>query len=180
MGLSSEKNADFGYSLEIAMQKSRIIHLQIPTAEAMHELGRRMGQELKPGDFIGLSGGLGAGKTVLVQGICEACGIDPREILSPTFTIVASHSGRFRIHHADFYRLGDVDELYATGFDDLVNDESAVLVEWIDQVPEAFPPEAVKIFIDGCGDGIRKVSMEFIGNRFDGRFCGLESVPPAT
>ncbi len=148
--------------------------MTVPTADAMRALGERIGRELRPGDFFGLTGGLGAGKTVLVQGICQGCGIDSRQVLSPTFTIVASHQGRFTVHHADFYRLGDPDELYATGFDDLVNSESAVLVEWVDQVPEALPSEHVRVHIEGCGDAERRVDFSFTGGRFAGRFTWMQ------
>lgn len=155
------------------MDNIRKVSVRVPTAEAMRSLGERIGRELLPGDFFGLTGGLGAGKTVLVQGICQGCGIDSHEVLSPTFTIVASHRGRLTVHHADFYRLGDADELYATGFDDLVNGESAVLVEWVDQVPEALPPEHVRVHIEGCGEAERRVELSFLGSRFQGRFAWL-------
>lgn len=145
--------------------------LIIDTAEAMFDLGRHIGAELLPGDFIGLTGDLGAGKTVLARGICAGCGIDPREVLSPSFTIVASHRGRLPIHHADFYRLADADELYATGFGDLVDGVSAILVEWIDQIPEALPSEHLAIHIDGCGDAPREVRIERVGRRFEARPC---------
>jgi tRNA threonylcarbamoyladenosine biosynthesis protein TsaE len=97
-----------------------------------HALGVKLGQQLQPGDFIGLAGELGAGKTALVRGICEGAGVDPADVTSPTFTIVQSYAGRVAIHHADLYRLANGDELYATGFFDL---EGAALVEWIDKVP---------------------------------------------
>lgn len=143
--------------------------LTIATAEAMLDLGRRIGAELLPGDFIGLMGDLGAGKSVLARGICAGCGIDPREVLSPSFTIVASHRGRLTIHHADFYRLGDADELCATGFDDLVDGQSAILAEWADRVPEAMPPEHLAIHIDGCGEAPREVRIDRVGLRFEAR-----------
>ncbi|MDR0965881.1 MAG: tRNA (adenosine(37)-N6)-threonylcarbamoyltransferase complex ATPase subunit type 1 TsaE [Myxococcales bacterium] len=146
--------------------------LTIATADDMFALGQRIGAELLPGDFIGLTGDLGAGKSVLVRGICAGCGIDPCEVMSPTFVIVVSHRGRLAIHHADFYRLGDMDELYATGFDDLVNDgRAAILVEWIDRIPEALPPEYLRVHIDGCGEAPREVFVERVGPRFEGRLA---------
>lgn len=155
--------------MDSSPHSSKSIHLTIATAEAMIDLGRRIGAELSPGDFIGLTGDLGAGKTVLARGICAGCGVDPREVLSPSFTIVASHRGRLPVHHADFYRLTDADELYATGFEDLVDGASAILVEWIDQIPEALPSEHLAIHIDGCGDAPRVVRIDRVGRRFEGR-----------
>ena len=100
--------------------------------EQTHALGVKLGRLLEPGDFVGLAGELGAGKTALVRGICEGAGVDPDDVTSPTFTIVQSYAGRLPIHHADLYRLANADELYATGFFDL---EGAALVEWVDRVP---------------------------------------------
>jgi tRNA threonylcarbamoyladenosine biosynthesis protein TsaE len=99
--------------------------------EETRALGVKLGRLLQTGDFIGLAGELGAGKTALVRGICEGAGIDPADVTSPTFTIVQSYAGRVPVHHADLYRLSNADELYATGFFDL---EGAALVEWVDNV----------------------------------------------
>jgi len=93
----------------------------------------RLGALLQPGDFIGLAGELGAGKTALVRGIAEGAGVSPADVSSPTFTIVQTYAGRLPLHHADLYRLNGADELYATGFFDLL-DEGAAVVEWIDRV----------------------------------------------
>lgn len=60
---------------------------------------------------------------------------------SPTFAIVYPYLGRLPIYHADFYRLESYDELYATGFTDLVAGDGAVLVEWLDRIPRAAPTE---------------------------------------
>lgn len=148
------------------------LKLTIATAEAMFELGRRIGGELLPGDFIGLTGDLGAGKSVLARGVCAGCGVDPRQVLSPSFTIVVSHQGRLPIHHADFYRLADADELFATGFGDLDDGTGAILVEWIDRIPEARPPGHMAIHIEGCGEAPRTVRIDRVGQRYAGR-CEL-------
>ena len=83
-------------------------------------LGERIGRRLGPGDVVALSGELGAGKTQLVRGICRGAGVPDGEVSSPTFAIVATYRGRLPVNHADLYRIGDEDELHATGFHDLV------------------------------------------------------------
>jgi tRNA threonylcarbamoyladenosine biosynthesis protein TsaE len=115
------------------------------SAEETHALGVRLGQLLEPGDFVGLIGDLGAGKTHFVRGVAEGAGVSRSEVASPTFAIVYPYRGRVPLYHADLYRLADADELYATGFHDLVGADGAVLVEWLDRVPEAAPREHLRL-----------------------------------
>ena len=112
------------------------------SVEETERLGERLGSMLLPGDFVGLSGDLGAGKTAFSRGVARGAGI-PKEALvsSPTFTIVnAYHGGRLPVFHADLYRVDDAEELYDAGFYDLMESGRAMLVEWIDRVPEVARP----------------------------------------
>ncbi len=111
------------------------------SAEETLGLGAKLGKLLQPGDFIGLTGELGAGKTQLVRGVAAGVGVPAAQVASPTFAIVYPYQGRLPIYHADFYRLESYDELYATGFTDLVAGDGAVLVEWLDRIPRAAPGE---------------------------------------
>ncbi|HUB06644.1 MAG TPA: tRNA (adenosine(37)-N6)-threonylcarbamoyltransferase complex ATPase subunit type 1 TsaE, partial [Myxococcales bacterium] len=61
--------------------------IELPSAEATVALGQRLGQALEAGDFIGLSGELGAGKTLFVRGVAQGLGVPPGQVQSPTFTI---------------------------------------------------------------------------------------------
>jgi tRNA threonylcarbamoyladenosine biosynthesis protein TsaE len=107
-------------------------------------LGERLGRALQPGDFVGLVGDLGAGKTELVRGIAEGLGVERSQVSSPTFAIVYPYEGgRLTLFHADLYRVGDFDELYATGFLDLVGPSGAMVVEWIDRIWNAAPEDAL-------------------------------------
>lgn len=107
-------------------------------------LGEKLGRLLQPGDFVGLIGDLGAGKTRFVRGVARGAEVPPEEVASPTFAIVYPYAGaRVKLHHADLYRLADRDELYSTGFYDLIGKDSAVLVEWVDKIPDAVPEDAL-------------------------------------
>lgn len=107
-------------------------------------LGERLGRLLAPGDVVALEGELGAGKTQLARGICRGAGVADDEVSSPTFAIVATYRGRVPVIHADLYRIGDADELVATGFDELLAG-GASIVEWADRFPEALPAERLAI-----------------------------------
>ena len=137
------------------------------SARATHALGVRLGRLLEPGDVVALVGDLGAGKTQLVRGACAGAGVRPGDVSSPSFAIVATYAGRIPVHHADLYRIGDEDELYGTGFGDLVGGEGALLVEWADRIPTALPPEKLTLTLrhDARAPDVRHVVIEGVGDR---------------
>ena len=137
------------------------------SAAATRALGRRLGALLRPGDVVALEGDLGAGKTELVRGACAGVEVPPDEVSSPSFAIVATYRGRIPVHHADLYRIGDEDELYATGFGDLVGGEGALLVEWADRIPGALPAERLTIRLGHHPTlpAARRIEVEGVGAR---------------
>jgi tRNA threonylcarbamoyladenosine biosynthesis protein TsaE len=107
-------------------------------AETM-ELGRELAGELAPDGVLLLSGELGSGKTVLARGIGQALGIEPREIQSPTFTLIREHEGaRGRLVHADLYRL-DPEEVGALGLEEILAGPGVKVVEWAERLPFVLP-----------------------------------------
>lgn len=137
------------------------------SAAATRRLGERLGKLLAPGDVVALVGDLGAGKTQLVRGICRGAGVPDAEVSSPTFAIVAAYRGRLPVHHADLYRIADEDELYATGFFDLLGGPGAAVVEWADRIPGALPRERLEVRLrhDARRPGVRHLEIEGAGAR---------------
>ena len=90
--------------------------MQITTPEEMFALGKRIGGHVRGGDLILLNGPLGAGKTLLVQGIGAALGFS--DVTSPTFVISRTHKGPLPLIHVDVYRLLESDRA-AAFLDDL-------------------------------------------------------------
>jgi tRNA threonylcarbamoyladenosine biosynthesis protein TsaE len=108
---------------------SESLAFEIADAEAMEELGRRLGAQLGAGDLVLLTGPLGAGKTTLTRGIGEGLGVRG-PVQSPTFVLARTHPslvGGAPLVHVDAYRLGSAAEL-----DDLDLDfaGSVVVAEW--------------------------------------------------
>lgn len=136
------------------------------SAEETRALGMKLGALLRTGDFIALSGELGAGKTQLARGIAEGAGVAAADVSSPTFSIVQSYTGTSVVlHHSDFYRLKGEDELFGTGFYDLVG---AFLVEWIDLVPAALPAdESLRISLEVVDTDTRRISAVARGPRHE-------------
>ncbi|MCP3137584.1 tRNA (adenosine(37)-N6)-threonylcarbamoyltransferase complex ATPase subunit type 1 TsaE [Pyxidicoccus xibeiensis] len=145
---------------------STVRTLKLSSPEETHALGVRLGKLLQPGDFVGLIGDLGAGKTHLVRGVAEGAEVPRSEVASPTFAIVYPYSGRIPLYHADLYRLANYDDLYSTGFLDLVEGrDGAVLVEWLDRIPEAAPREHLRLTLKHAGGEVRELSAEAFGAR---------------
>jgi tRNA threonylcarbamoyladenosine biosynthesis protein TsaE len=114
-------------------------------------IGASLAPTLLPGDVVSLSGDLGAGKTVLVQGLATALGVEGR-ITSPTFTIVHEHEGRYPIIHMDVYRLDSFQEVLDLGFEELLDPQAILLVEWGEALTPLFPRSYLEIEIRQVGE----------------------------
>lgn len=112
--------------------------------------GRCIGREVRPPVFIGLSGPLGAGKSVLARAVGEGAGV--RETMpSPTFNILFRYAVAEdrAVIHADLYRLRSADELAGIGWDDVVAEEDAiVLVEWPGRAEAGLPADRWEVRLD--------------------------------
>ena len=126
------------------------------TPEEMVALGREISLLLEKGTVISLEGPLGAGKTQLSKGVAAALGCSD-EASSPSFTLVHEYGGgRLPLHHFDFYRLKNSQELTGIGYDDSLGN-GAILVEWGDKFPEALPAGALRLRIEILPGGGRRV-----------------------
>ena len=117
-------------------------------AEDTFALGKRLGENAKPGDVYTLVGDLGVGKTVFTQGLAEGLGIG-ESVSSPTFTIVQVYEeGRLPLYHFDVYRIGDVSEMDEIGYEDYFYVEGVCLIEWADLITEILPDRYTRICIE--------------------------------
>ena len=119
-------------------------------------LGKRIADGLKPGDVIGLTGPLGAGKTALTQAIAKGLGVTER-LASPTFTVLMEYvSGRIPMCHFDVYRVHDPDELFEIGFEEYLGGDWVCVIEWADIVADVLPEDALAIHLEyGENEGER-------------------------
>src|SRR6476619_5172859 len=104
--------------------------------EETFNFGVRIGETLSGGEILLLSGPLGAGKTLLVKGICAALGIEAEDVTSPSFTLVNPYGGRLRLYHIDLYRLDEgVTAAHAVDLDELLSEEESVIaIEWAERM----------------------------------------------
>jgi tRNA threonylcarbamoyladenosine biosynthesis protein TsaE len=140
--------------------------ITVATAEDMHQLGVQLSAHLRAGDLVLVNGPLGAGKTVLAQGVGAGLGITG--ITSPTFVISRVHKAAVPFIHVDAYRLVDSENpnLYLDDLDlDIAG--SITLIEWGGAESARLSEDRLEITIDRS-DEIRKVEIKPVGPRWVG------------
>jgi len=150
------------------------------SAELTQALGRALGERLRGGDTILLSGPLGAGKTCFVQGLARGLAVpEGAAVTSPTFVLVAEYPGRLWLRHADFYRVESYARLLDAGFDDLASPDGVLVVEWPERFPEALPADRLELRIAAdAKSGEREIEIEARGERARALLKELESQWP--
>jgi tRNA threonylcarbamoyladenosine biosynthesis protein TsaE len=140
--------------------------ITIATPDEMHQLGVQLAAHLHAGDLVLVNGPLGAGKTVLAQGVGAGLGVTG--ITSPTFVISRVHKAAVPFIHVDAYRLVDSDNpnLYLDDLDlDIAN--SITLIEWGGAESARLSEDRLEITIDRSNDE-RTVEIKPIGSRWAG------------
>ena len=140
--------------------------ISVNTADEMHQLGIKLSAHLRAGDLVLVNGPLGAGKTVLAQGVGAGLGITG--ITSPTFVISRVHKAAVPFIHVDAYRLVDSENpnLYLDDLDlDIAG--SITLIEWGGTESARLSEDRLEITIDRCED-VRKVEITPVGARWAG------------
>jgi tRNA threonylcarbamoyladenosine biosynthesis protein TsaE len=115
---------------------------------------------LRPGDVVALCGDLGSGKTTFVRAIVAELHGSDSAVSSPTFIFRQRYPGTPPIEHLDLYRIENPAEAADLGLDDAFSGEAIVLVEWPERVPGLVPPHAVRVEIEGSGEGPRRVRID--------------------
>jgi tRNA threonylcarbamoyladenosine biosynthesis protein TsaE len=145
------------------------------SAERTRAIARELGRLVQSGDVILLSGALGAGKTTFVQGLAEGVGVT-EPVTSPTFTLVHEYlSGRCPILHVDPYRLEAPSEITDLGWDEWLEREVVLVVEWGGKLGGLTPPERLDVSIETLPDDRRRISMIPHGERWSEVLSRLEA-----
>jgi tRNA threonylcarbamoyladenosine biosynthesis protein TsaE len=145
--------------------------------DATAAAGERLGARLRPGDVVGLTGVLGAGKTCFVQGLVRGLGVTTAAT-SPTFVLVNEYRGRLPVYHVDAYRTLSLTELLDLGFDELLSGDGVTVVEWADRCEALLPSRTIRVHIDGVGDEPRRITI--VEGKTDRNDLTQHNVPPAS
>ncbi|MBT3538921.1 tRNA (adenosine(37)-N6)-threonylcarbamoyltransferase complex ATPase subunit type 1 TsaE [Candidatus Parcubacteria bacterium] len=132
-------------------------------------IGKNLSTELKGGDIVLLHGDLGTGKTTLTKGIAEGFGIDPNDVVSPTFTLMQEYeikkfeSSKVRkLVHIDTYRLENEEQLIEIGVEDYLGEKNTIcLIEWPEKIDGLLKDKKIiNITIEHSGENGRNIKIE--------------------
>jgi len=131
------------------------------SAEETIAFGRTLRELLAPPKLVLLRGELGAGKTTLVKGIAEAFqAASEEDVTSPTFTLVHEYRGpRANLYHIDLYRVDTQRELETLGLDDLMAENSILLVEWGEKFARFERDRDVEIALERMSENERHIRI---------------------
>ncbi|MGC2277085.1 MAG: tRNA (adenosine(37)-N6)-threonylcarbamoyltransferase complex ATPase subunit type 1 TsaE [Candidatus Binatus sp.] len=126
--------------------------------------GRRLASILEGGELLGLIGDLGAGKTCFIKGLARGLSLREEDILSPTFTMIQEHHGRFPLYHIDLYRLEEatLDDL---GLREYLFSEGVAAVEWFERLRGGADMEFLSVRISYAGANLRRIELSAIDSR---------------
>lgn len=129
--------------------------------------GRRLASLLKGGELLGFTGELGAGKTCFIKGLARGLALREQDILSPTFTMIQEHHGRFALYHIDLYRL-DTASLDDLGLREYLFSPGIAAVEWFERLREADEIDFMSITMSYAGANNRRIGFRASGPRHSG------------
>ncbi len=131
------------------------------SADETINLGVKIAETLKNGDVIAMFGSMGMGKTAFTHGLAQGLGIDPRQVSSPTFSLVHEYNGKNTLYHFDMYRIESWDDLYSTGFFDYLDYGGILAVEWSENIENALPENSIRIYFEkGNNDNQRIITVD--------------------
>lgn len=131
------------------------------SADETIAFGRTLADLLTPPKLVLLRGDLGAGKTTLVKGIAEAFqAASEEDVTSPTFTLIHEYRGpQATLYHIDLYRVDTQRQLETLGLDDLVAENSILLIEWGEKFPHLRRDRDVEIALERVGENGRRIQL---------------------
>ena len=117
----------------------------ISTLLQLEDFAKDLSSRLQPGDVVFLKGDLGAGKTTFTQFLIKSLGYDQR-VKSPTYAIYETYNlDKATVYHIDLYRIGNQEEIYYLGIDDIFNGENIVIIEWPERGNSVLPEPSMII-----------------------------------
>jgi tRNA threonylcarbamoyladenosine biosynthesis protein TsaE len=160
-------------SVQPGRQLTESIEITTRSPEETRTLGEILGRNIDQKTTISLSGDLGAGKTVFVQGLAKGLDV-PSDyyVTSPTYTIVNEYPGRLHLVHADLYRIAGAEELFDIGFEEFHDSDGVIVIEWADRLAPGELAEDLAVSICTVDDLIRTFTLFFYGQKLF--FCGRE------
>jgi tRNA threonylcarbamoyladenosine biosynthesis protein TsaE len=109
---------------------------------------------------VGLYGELGSGKTTMVKGIARALGIEEKEIMSASFTIITEYDSTPPFSHIDLYRIEKDSELDEVGFWEHIGGNTISVIEWAEKAESMLPEDLIRVGLTSVGEEVREITIE--------------------
>lgn len=126
------------------------------------KFGKKFFLQLKAGDIVCLFGDLGSGKTTFVKGLAQGLGIKQDIVNSPTFVLLNIYEGKLPLYHFDLYRMEDVKEILAIGYEEYFYGQGITMVEWAERLENLMPKKYVRVELLHRGEEKRLIRVHKI------------------
>jgi tRNA threonylcarbamoyladenosine biosynthesis protein TsaE len=142
------------------------LHITTFSADETHALGKAIGEWIAGKTVIAFTGDLGAGKTLLVQGLAR--GLEVSEayyVTSPTYTLINEYPGRHTLFHIDLYRIEGETDMEEIGLLEILDGDGVIAVEWAERLRHNLPVERLDVRLTILEDAVRKITFSAYGQR---------------
>jgi len=139
-----------------------ILNITSHSEQETAALAKKLAASFKPRDVLVLSGPLGSGKTVFVHGLAEGIGLKKEDVSSPSFTIVNEYKGESELYHFDLYRINDPFELYEAGWDEYLNRDGIIVVEWGEKAGDFLPSRYYLLEFEIRNEHDREINISLV------------------
>jgi tRNA threonylcarbamoyladenosine biosynthesis protein TsaE len=165
--------------MEQVYQGNSPIELTVTThsPEETFALGKALGKTVSSGTVVAMTGSLGSGKTLFVQGVARGLEVpDSYYITSPSYTLVNEYTGRHTLYHADLYRLTGPDDIESTGLYDMLHGDGVVMIEWAERMAGEDLAGHVAVNFDIMEESVRKIRLRGYGQHCSNLLRELQNI----
>jgi tRNA threonylcarbamoyladenosine biosynthesis protein TsaE len=149
-------------------KEKQILEIITCSPKETAHLGNCIGEVIREGDILALSGELGSGKTCFTGGLASGLGIsDQYPITSPTFTLINEYTGRCKLYHFDVYRLQGYEDLDDLGYEEYFSGKGVLVIEWAEKIDQVIPDDAFRIYFEYIDENKRKIVISGLKQRLD-------------
>ena len=142
-------------------QKKTKIEIISESSRQTREIAHFIGEKLREGDVLALSGELGSGKTCFTGGLARGLGVDEKyQITSPTFTLINEYPGRCKLYHFDVYRLNSYSDFEDLGYEEYFCGKGIVVIEWAEKIVQVLPANTFFISFEYLDENKRRIVIK--------------------
>lgn len=143
---------------------SKVLNIVSHSEEETLALARKLAAMIIEPNVVVLTGELGSGKTVFVKGLAEGLKVEKDKVQSPTFTLVHEYKGQANLYHFDLYRIENLNELKEIGWDDYLDRDGLIVVEWGEKAESLLPEKYYRVSFKMLNESEREIEIELVND----------------